>query len=43
LVRLGTTSKEIAAALGVAESGVRTMVPSRSVKKFAFGAGSEED
>jgi hypothetical protein len=43
LVKCGSTSEEIASALGVDSSVVRKTVPSRSVKKLSIGSHREED
>lgn len=41
LLKLGSTSEEIGAALGVDGSAVRRLIPSRKIKKFAFPSSGE--
>jgi hypothetical protein len=43
LVKIGSTSEEIAGALHVAPSVVRTAIPSRKVKKLMFGNSKDEE
>lgn len=42
LVKLGSDSKEIATALGVGESTIRTWLPMRAIGKLHFPQGEDE-
>jgi predicted transcriptional regulator len=43
LVKIGSSSEEIAEVLEVAPSAVRTAVPSRKVKKLVFGNNKKDE